>query len=204
MRASLLLLVALAGCTAATPAPPTARLSMHEAQRSPHGAWINVVTEQGAFGGELLAIEPRDIVIETPRGVLRVPRPQVRSVSLAWYEADNSPVIAVNVLGTLSTLSHGVFLIFTAPILWWTGGTLTSRAQSRQGLESVHGANAHELQALQVYARFPAGLPRDFGATESPEGRAGQRCFPNRTCDEGLRCEGGVCRPAPAPPGAPP
>ncbi|HUS69100.1 MAG TPA: hypothetical protein VMZ28_31400 [Kofleriaceae bacterium] len=192
--------LALAACTSATPAPPTARITMQEAQRSARGAWINVSTVQGDLGGELLAASSRELVLETPSGIRHVPARDVRSVALAWYEADNSAITGINVLGTLSTLSHGFFLILTAPILWWGGGTAMARAQSRRGHESMDISDWRQLSELALYARFPAGMPEGFDGGRPLEGRAGERCYPNRTCDHGLTCQGGVCKRGVAPP----
>lgn len=191
------LVVATAACTASTPAPPTARLTLEQAQRSPRGGWINIVTVSGAVGGELLAVEERALVLESRRGLQRIPLADIRSVSLSWYEASNAGVLGWNVLGTLSTLSHGFFLIFTAPLLWMVPGTVNARGQSKQGHESfdVSLADPAVVQELVPYARFPAGLPPGFEpAASPPEGGAGEACYPNATCNAGLSCQGGRCQ----------
>lgn len=153
-----------AGCTAASPAPPGARSTMDQAQRTPRGAWINLVTDRGEVAGELLAVEARALVVASRRGFARVPVAQIRSWSLAWYEADNASVIGYGILGTLSTLSHGAWLIFTAPLLWIIPTPIMARAQSKQGHESSDEGNT-TLRALTPYARFPAGLPPGFDPT---------------------------------------
>lgn len=205
-----LLVLALAGsmpaaCTAASPAPPSARRTMAEAQRDPHGAWINIDTGRGEIAGELLAVEPRALVVQSTVGFQRVPLPTIRRWTLAWYQGDNSSVIAFNVVGTLSTLSHGYWLVFTAPLLWMIPGTVMARAQSKQGQESNDRPDPVSLAALAMYARFPAGLPPGFDPTVPPaEGGLDQPCYPNQTCDRGLTCDRAVCRPAtPAPPPPP-
>ncbi len=191
------------GCTAASPAPPGARLTMEQAQRDPHGAWINIVTFEGEVAGELLAVEAQALVVaSTTAGFQRVPVAKIRSWSLSWYEADNGGVITFGVLGTLSTLSHGWWLIFTAPLLWMIPTPIMARAQSKQGHESGSLGDAAGHLRLAAYARFPAGLPPGFdpAAAPAPEGAAGQRCYPNQTCNAGLSCQGGVCRPPATPP----
>jgi hypothetical protein len=203
--AAVLLAVAFAGsmpaCSVASPAPASARVSMEAAQRDPHGAWINISTDRGGVAGELLAVEPRAVVVQSSAGFQRVPMGAIRSWSLAWYEADNSGVIGYNVLGTLSTLSHGFWLVFTAPLLWMIPGTAIARSQSGQGYESGENGDPGELDWLAKYARFPAGLPPGFDPTVPPaEGGPGQRCYPNQTCNRGLACDRAVCRPAARPP----
>lgn len=204
-----LLSLALAGstpaaCTTASPAPRSARLTMEQAQRDPHGAWINIETERGGVAGELLAVEARALVVQSTVGFQRVPFGAIRGWSLAWYEASNDSVLALNVVGTISTLSHGFWLVFTAPLLWWIPGTAIARRQSSQGHESSSSGSPLELLALAQYARFPAGLPPGFDPTLPPaEGGLDQPCYPNQTCNRGLTCDRAVCRPA-APPAVPP
>lgn len=170
-RATAVLAALLAGCTAASPAPPSARRTIREAQRSPHGAWINIVTVEGEVAGELLAVEPRALVVASTAGFRRVPVAGVRRWTLAWYEAQNDGVLAMVALGTASTLSHGFWLIFTAPLLWWAPGIAMSRAQSAQGYEEG-GPDPVAHLALRRYARFPAGLPPGFEPALSPPGGA--------------------------------
>lgn len=188
-------------CSVASPAPASARVSMEAAQRDPHGAWINIATDRGGVAGELLAVEPRAVVVQTPAGFQRVPFSAFRGWSLAWYEADNSSVLAFNVVGTLSTLSHGFWLVFTAPLLWMIPGTVMARAQSGQGYESGANGDPGDLDWLAKYARFPAGLPPAFDPTvPPPEGGLDQPCYPNQTCNRGFTCDRAVCRPAATPP----
>jgi len=191
------------GCTASSPAPPGARLTMEQAQRDPRGAWINIVTDQEEVAGELLAVEAQALVVASTPGFRRVPVTRIRSWTLSWYEAENGGVIVYGLLGTLSTLSHGWFLVLTAPLLWMIPTPIMARAQSRQGHESGTLGDGRHLR-LAAYARFPAGLPPGFDPTApAPEGGAGQRCYPNQTCDAGLTCERGVCRQGVNPPAAP-
>jgi hypothetical protein len=188
-------------CTVASPAPASARLTMDAAQRDAHGAWINLSTDHGGVAGELLAVEPRTVVVQTSAGFQRVPIHDIRSWSLAWYEADNSGVVGFAVVGTLSTLSHGFFLVFTAPLLWMIPGTAMARVQSGKGYESGGVGDPVAMAALAMYARFPAGLPPGFDPTVPPaEGGLDQPCYPNQTCNRGLTCDRAVCRPAVSPP----
>src|SRR5262245_1835739 len=82
---ALLLAVAVASagatpaCRVASPAPASARLSMEAAQRDPHGAWINIATDRGGVAGELLAVEPRAVIVQTSAGFQRVPAASIRS-----------------------------------------------------------------------------------------------------------------------------
>jgi hypothetical protein len=150
------------GCTATSPAPSMARRTIEQAQRDPHGAWINITTDRGEVAGELLAVEPAALVVASTAGFQRVPVARIRRWTLAWYEADNDGVILVGVLGTLSTLSHGFWLVFTAPLLWMIPTPVMARAQSRQGHEEEDGPSSVAHLSLVRYARFPAGLPPGF------------------------------------------
>jgi hypothetical protein len=193
----------LAGCTASSPAPRGSRRTIEQAQRDPRGAWINIRTDTGEVAGELLAVEQSAVVVASTAGFQRVPVARIREWTLAWYEASNSGVLGYNVIGTLSTLSHGFWLVFTAPLLWILPGTVIARQQSRQGYESSRSGDPVAHLALARYARFPAGLPPGFDpSAPPPEGGPDQPCYPNQTCNRGLACDRGVCRPVP--PASPP
>jgi hypothetical protein len=64
-------------------------------------------------------------------------------------------MIAWTALGTLSTASHGFFLIFSAPI-WMLGGLMSGLSA---GIENDAVASNDVLDALRSRARCPAGLP---------------------------------------------
>ena len=60
----------------------------------------------------------------------RVPSGDVKKISIELYDSGGALIIAWTVLGTLSTASHGFFLIATAPS-WVVVGATTGGSQVR-------------------------------------------------------------------------
>jgi hypothetical protein len=151
-------LLGLPGC-AHNPVPRELHVTAADAQRAVRGGWVMVEANQTSGGnrraliveGELIAVDESTIHVLTstglqsvrlePRLLIRVVRFRSSSSSLAWWA----------VAGGLSTLSHGGFLILTAP-MWAVGGVIAATAESRAAI-------AHDVAGARSFARFPQGLP---------------------------------------------
>jgi hypothetical protein len=151
-------LLSLAGC-AQNPVPRELHVTAADAQRAVRGGWVTVEGNQTSGGnrraliveGELIAVDESTIHVLTATGLksvrldsglrLRVVRYRSSSSSLAWWAVG----------GGLSTLSHGGFLILTAP-MWAIGGVITATAEGRAAI-------AHDVVGARSFARFPQGLP---------------------------------------------
>jgi hypothetical protein len=59
-------------------------------------------------------------------------------------------------LGTLSTISNGAFLLFTAP-MWIIGGSIATGARS---FEPIVDYPKRDWGHLAPFARYPQGMPR--------------------------------------------
>jgi hypothetical protein len=121
------------------------------------GGWIVVQLTSGAeASGELIAADGDSIRVLTSVGLLVVPPREVVSARLWAWETELSGVIAWGTIGTVSTISHGFFLIFTAPI--WVGATsLITALESRKPIVDYPEQGLSELAR---WARFPQGMPR--------------------------------------------
>jgi hypothetical protein len=151
--AAALLAMTLAGC-ATNPAPRSWRPAPKEAQRSIRGGWIALERKQPAkerVEGELIAVDDDALHVLTAEGLRAVPRAEVRKAKLVGYGDESGALGAWVGIGTLSTLSHGGFLVLTAPLLWLLGGGSAAADESRAGF--IREAEFH------AYARFPQGLP---------------------------------------------
>ena len=70
------------------------------------------------------------------------------------------------VLGTLSTVSHGFFLVFSAPV-WIITSTVIWNNQTKTAVERYpDDFEWITLDAMRVYARFPQGLPENLDRTK--------------------------------------
>jgi len=162
-------LVAMAGiaailpsCIASSPAPRAWQRSLGDVQRVTYGAWTRVEGAGVAMDGELIAVEPARILLARGAQVAAVPSPCVDKLTIAAFEAPASTT-AWGVAGTLSTPSHGYFLVFTFPI-WLLTATTSTYAQTSAGhITETHlgGAPLH-VDRIRKWARFPQGLPAGY------------------------------------------
>jgi hypothetical protein len=157
VRLSLGLAVACAGC-AHNSAPEGWLPRPAEAQAAAYGGWIelsyNQATEQRA-DGELIAVSADSVWLLGQDQVLVIPTTAVKRAKLTAYAAQKGPLALWTVLGTLSTISNGWGLIFTAP-MWLIGGPLAVGSESRAPERKVPRLTWGELAP---YARFPQGMP---------------------------------------------
>jgi hypothetical protein len=172
LGAGLLLATLLTGGCAHSPAPagwlPPADASGSDA----FGGWM--VAEVGAgherrrVEGELIAVEADTIIVLAAGGLESLPRAAILKATVAGYAIDAGKLGGWTTFGTISTLSHGVILLLSAPVWIITGSIATGKA-SRAPLLEYHVVRGDESRAmndasrpwtdLALYARFPQGLP---------------------------------------------
>jgi hypothetical protein len=161
------MILASGGC-AGNPAPRGWLSPAQESQADPYGAWIVISTPTGPpIYGEFLAVERDSIFLRLTYGTVRgVPVDTVVQAQIAWYDAQWGQLAWWTAVGSISTISHGVGLIFTAPT-WGIGGSIAARAQSRAPLLEVNRPDQWNL--VRMYARFPGGLPANLPQTLPPK-----------------------------------
>jgi hypothetical protein len=109
--------------------------------------------------GELLAIDPVAIwVLESSGDVAWVPRDDLLDVKIELYDSAASETALWTTIGSLTTASHGFFLILTLP-MWVGTGTAASIGASESNNLVVP---VEAVDALYQFARFPQGLPPEF------------------------------------------
>jgi hypothetical protein len=161
-RTRLLLLAAVAlGATAAgcfrSTAPhgwlPPAENAAHQA----FGSWIRLEHRPGVpaavMEGELIAVDRDTIHVHSFGRLVSMPLASVCCVTLTAFHLDYTPLAMWAALGTVSTVSHGVGLILTAPIWTLAGTGITSAASRAPRVEST------DPDVLRRFARFPQGIP---------------------------------------------
>lgn len=151
---SLLIGCALAACVY-NPDPRSP--SPKEMQQSGKGAWIVVTQRDGSeIAGELLAIDQGVIYVKKgARDDVSIPLYNVRGADVFKYESDWGFGLW-GTLGTLSTISHGVFLVFTAPI-WILSSSIAA------GYEAAHvrlQIPDDDIAEITKWARYPQGMPK--------------------------------------------
>ena len=156
-----LVLIWLPGC-ASHPVPRAKLPPAAVAQRSVHGGWVSIEPRRVSAGtppalrieGELIAIDVATVHVLTADGFQSIPRASVARITVVGYAGRSGSISLWAVLGGVSTLSHGGFLILTAP-MWVVAGIVATHAERRVGLE-------RDVDLARRYARFPQGLPADL------------------------------------------
>ena len=155
------LLALIPGC-ATNSAPRGWLRQSEETQFMAFGGWIDVQHKTATLQkrpqkmkGELIAIHTDSIFILTETGLLVLSKADISRAKVTAFNSNSSTTIGWTFLGTLSTLSHGLFLIFTAPA-WILTGTIATIAQSRA--PQIAKTKRNTWEALAKYARFPQGI----------------------------------------------
>jgi hypothetical protein len=173
-RAVGLLLLTLAGSCASNPTPTDRRVTQEEAISSGKGAYAFVrYVGRGSVDGELIASRNERVTLLTELGhLVDVPFGEIRELTLGVHDNNLGAMVLWGVTGSVSTISHGAFLIFTLPV-WLITSISAGSAESYRGLffcsESSRGERASLEGCLRVagaYARFPQGLPPSVGAEQ--------------------------------------
>ena len=155
---------ALSGC-ASHAAPPQWLPDARTAANSGWGGWIRVTVRvdsvDAIVGGELIAAHDDTVFVMAPRDSLRaIPHVAIRKAELVEYDPKQGTVSAYAFLGVLSTASHGVVLVLSAPAWMITGAVLTHVVVNEATTKSV------VTKELRPHARFPQGIPPSLDRTK--------------------------------------
>ncbi len=120
-----------------------------------------------AVEGELLAIDEQTLWLfaEPPEAdeltqplLVSIPLKRVTAVEIEVHDSVSGTLGVITAVGTASTMSHGFFLILSAPT-WLAFGIPSSLVDNSTGEIDVEpGQRAY----LYQFARFPQGLPPMF------------------------------------------
>jgi hypothetical protein len=130
--------------------------------QSPYGAYIELsvqgVQEKLVFKGELIAVDDKKIVVRT-LGKNETVRPfalkDILSYKVYYAKNDHEDYNAWGTLMTVSTISHGWFVILTLPI----NGIVFAFVNSNYKREFNYSKKELPIQELYKFARYPQGLP---------------------------------------------
>jgi hypothetical protein len=157
-----------AGC-ASDPIPQSQRPTAEEAITSGFGSFVYVVDSSGQpHAGELIDVLPDRLSIFNGHWIEMLPRARVSNAMVLVHRTHEGYYVLWTVLGTLSTVTHGVFLIISVPIWVSTGIATAISEQRRARLEYPDPARWEDLRP---YARFPQGLPPGITGNELLHGR---------------------------------
>jgi hypothetical protein len=150
------------GCASAPTHPPDTLPDPDEVGGAVFGGWIEIEygpkKDKKQVVGELLAVDSVRVYVLREDAMRVVPIDSVREARLTWYDSHGGGVAAAAALGTLTTISNGAFLVFTAP-MWMIGGTIAAHSQYHAPVVKTPKTPWEEVRP---YARFPQGLPPGF------------------------------------------
>jgi hypothetical protein len=169
---------AVAFCCAGTTAPRGWLPSSAEIQSRSTGAWASVKTISGGSSqlieGELIAVHSDSLFVLTVDGLAAVGRNRISRARLTSYLQESQNVGVWTAAGALSTISHGVILVISAPV-WIIGGASMAAAASREPIltfethtpgdttwpssESSSLLDQQDIwNKMRPWSRFPQGL----------------------------------------------
>jgi hypothetical protein len=156
---TLVLAAALASGCAHSPAPagwlPAADASGSDA----FGGWLVAEVGRGRdhrrVEGELIAVGADSLFALAADGFEGLPRAAITQATLAGYDIEAGTLAGWTLLGTISTASHGIVLLLTAP-LWVLAGTFATNSATHAPLIRYPSSAWNDLTP---YARFPQGFP---------------------------------------------
>lgn len=141
--------------------------SAADMQTEAYGSWIEVHYDYYKAGnkvsifqkGELIAVEPDSLYLMNQDSLVVIGINNISEARLVNYESHAGETGGWVFLGTLSTISHGFYLLVTAPVLWLLAGSIASASHTH---DPVMDSSNYSISSFSPYARFPQGLPKDL------------------------------------------
>ena len=154
----LLLSIFIFGC-ATTKVPKNWSSEPYEMATSTYGGWVNVECssendKKVRMAGELIAVG-NDSIFVADSLFHSIARKDITKARLVCYNSNSGEMSGLVILGTVSTISNGLFLIFTMP-MWLIGGTI---AGSTQSYIPIIDYPDEDFKEFSKFSRFPQGLP---------------------------------------------
>ncbi len=153
-----LLSIIISGC-AGTNVPKNWSSDPDEMKSDTYGGWISVEydstgNKKSEISGELIAVS-NDSIFVADIILNSIARKDITSARLTSYRSNFGSMSGLTVLGNISTISNGMFLIFTFP-MWLIGGIISVTTQS---YIPIIDYPQKDFEEFNPYSRFPQGLP---------------------------------------------
>lgn len=159
-------LLILGGC-ASNNAPIGRLVPPEKAQEGVLGAWVEVTLNADEQSGESVKISGEFIAYDSSKSTIyllsemnltEISLSDIKKAKLTFADSKSGELADWTAAGAVSTLTHGVFLLATAP-LWIIVGSASTASQSHTAQETYPTVSWNDLRK---YARFPQGLPIGF------------------------------------------
>ena len=153
------------GC-ASNKAPRGWLSSASEAQFTVYGAWIEVKYSADGMSqrvdGEFIASSDDTLYCLNDFGFHSIPLSAVSKAKITAYDAHHGRLRTWTIVGSITSVSTGVWSIITMP-LWIITGSVSTAVRSH---EPVSSTGANDWSELEMYARYPAGLPKKLDRSQ--------------------------------------
>ena len=151
MRILSLLAVFAIACTSVQPGGRPIEMM----QQQGLGAWIVLVSyDQHTLAGELIAVEPALVRVLTAGRLVTIGRGDIAGAKLYTYR-DEDGVGVWGRVGAVSTISHGLWFVFSLPV-WAAVMSIVIIVEQRHPILSYPDTSWDEMSK---WSRFPQGLP---------------------------------------------
>jgi len=133
----------------------------YEDQRQSLGAtmWVEYYGRDGQtykVRGELIAVQDNTLFLLTGKELQEIPLQRIRKARMRIPGSNPGSVFLWTLLGSASTITHGLWLAVSLPA-WLIVGTLSTAIAIRES--QISGPR---WDLYRKYARFPQGLPEGF------------------------------------------
>jgi hypothetical protein len=154
-----LVAIAVTGC-AGIQAPRGSVPPVAVAPQDGFGGWAGVWEGKGYspdLEGELIAVSADSVFVLVGDSLVARSLKAVRRVRVVGYDPKAGDLMNWTLAGTLSTASHGIVAILSAPAWLLVGSAVTSSAAHASEI-NVPGYH-RTWDDLKPFARFPQGIP---------------------------------------------
>lgn len=150
------------GC-AATVAPDDWLPPPDQLQVDSYGGWLVVTSLSGkrttVVEGEFIGLRDNFVcVLPVERKAMMISMDSILSARLQVHAKQHGRIAGWTSLGVISTLSHGFYLIITAPV-WIVSGIISAASVSREGDYETDRPDLAWWKDMARFARFPQGIP---------------------------------------------
>lgn len=157
----ILLSIIITGC-AGTNVPKNWSSDPDEMKSDTYGGWISVEydstgNKKSEISGELIAVS-KDSIFVADIILNSIARKDITYARLTSYRSNFGSMIGLTILGNVSTILNGWFLIFTFP-MWLIGGIISVTTQS---YIPIIDYPQKDFEEFNPYSRFPQGLPEEI------------------------------------------
>ena len=148
--------VLAAGFAACASNPDPRKRPIDVAVTDGRGGWIAAsLGPRVEIEGELISVDTGAIHVMTRLGLVSLPLTQVTEARLWEWDPKIDGTVVWGSLGTVSTVSHGFFLVLSAPA--WI--LITSVVASVESRHPILDYPDHPWPEFARWARFPQGMP---------------------------------------------